>query len=56
MTPQLKKQLLEACARTVAADGLVQEEEAELVRAIADTLGCPLPPILEVDQPGEVGG
>jgi Zn-dependent protease with chaperone function len=42
--PQIKKNALEACAQTVAADGLIQELEAELLRAIADTLDCPIPP------------
>jgi Zn-dependent protease with chaperone function len=41
--PVLKKNLLEACVLVVAADGLIQESEAELLRAIADTLDCPIP-------------
>jgi Zn-dependent protease with chaperone function len=44
--PQIKKNVLNACAQTVAADGLIQELEAELLRAIADALDCPLPPFL----------
>lgn len=44
--PQLKKTVLSACARTVAAAGPIQESEAELLRAIADTLDCPLPPFI----------
>jgi hypothetical protein len=44
--PQIKKNLLTACAQTVAADGIIQEMEAELLRAIADTLDCPMPPFL----------
>jgi Zn-dependent protease with chaperone function/uncharacterized tellurite resistance protein B-like protein len=47
-TPQLKKMVLNACAETVAADGVIQEQEAELLRAIADTLDCPIPPFLVV--------
>ncbi|HTB82981.1 MAG TPA: M48 family metallopeptidase [Candidatus Sulfotelmatobacter sp.] len=43
--PILKKNLLEACARVVGADGVIQEGEAELLRAIADTLDCPIPPL-----------
>jgi hypothetical protein len=46
--PQIKKAILCACAETVAADGFVQESEAELLRAIADTLDCPIPPFLAV--------
>jgi hypothetical protein len=44
--PSLKKQILEACATCVGADGQVTIEEAELLRAISDSLGCPLPPLL----------
>lgn len=44
--PQIKKNLLNACAQTVAADGVIQELEAELLRGIADTLDCPIPPLI----------
>jgi len=47
--PQIKKNVLEACAQTVAADGVVQEAEAELLRAVADTLDCPIPPFLQME-------
>jgi Zn-dependent protease with chaperone function len=45
-TPYLKKLVLHAGAAAVAADGLVREKEAELLRAIGDTLECPIPPLL----------
>jgi hypothetical protein len=44
--PQIKKSVLNACAQAVAADGVLQEMEAELLRAIADTLDCPVPPFV----------
>jgi uncharacterized tellurite resistance protein B-like protein len=44
--PQIKKNVINACAQTVAADGVIQEREAELIRAIADALDCPVPPFL----------
>jgi Zn-dependent protease with chaperone function len=44
--PQIKKNVLDACAQTVAADNLIQEPEAELLRAIADSLDCPIPPFV----------
>jgi Zn-dependent protease with chaperone function/uncharacterized tellurite resistance protein B-like protein len=44
----VKKIVLDACAETVAADGAIQEEEAELLRAIADTLDCPIPPLISL--------
>jgi Zn-dependent protease with chaperone function len=47
-TPAIKKAILNACAETVAADGVIQENEAELLRAIADTLDCPIPPFLSL--------
>ncbi len=46
LAPLLKKRLLEACADCVVADGEVAVAEAELLRAIADRLDCPLPPLL----------
>jgi hypothetical protein len=48
--PQIKKNVITACAETVAADGVIQEMEAELLRAIADTLDCPMPPFLQPAQ------
>lgn len=44
--PIIKKNLIEAGARVVGADGTIHESEAELLRAVADTLDCPLPPML----------
>ena len=45
--PQIKKRLIEACVHVVHADGLMQEQEAELLRAIAETLDCPIPPFVQ---------
>jgi len=42
----LKKSVLEACADTVLDDGIIMAEEAELLRAISESLGCPMPPLL----------
>ena len=44
--PQIKKNLLEACVQVVGADGVIQENEAELLRGIAETLDCPMPPFV----------
>jgi hypothetical protein len=46
LAPPLKRLLLNACAHTVASDGVIQSKEAELLRAIADTLDCPVPPFI----------
>jgi hypothetical protein len=48
--PTIKKNLIEACIHTVAADGVIKESEAELLRAVADTLDCPIPPFLVDDK------
>ncbi|HEX4629348.1 MAG TPA: M48 family metallopeptidase [Chthoniobacterales bacterium] len=45
--PQIKKNVLTACAETVSADNMIQQREAEILRAIADALDCPLPPFLQ---------
>ena len=43
--PNQKKKLLEAAAAAVSADGYLQIQEAELLRAISDSLDCPMPPL-----------
>lgn len=45
-SPPIKKQVLEAAVVCVTTDGNVTIEEAELLRCIADSLDCPVPPIL----------
>ncbi len=44
--PALKKSLLEATAACVLADQQVTWREVELLRAVADRLDCPMPPVL----------
>jgi Zn-dependent protease with chaperone function len=44
--PRLKKRVLEACAACIGANGLVTTEEGELLRAVADALDCPMPPLM----------
>ena len=39
---------LNACAETVAADNIIQEREAEVLRAIADAFDCPIPPFISM--------
>ncbi len=43
--PGARKVFLEACAAVVGADGEVELEEAELLRAFAESLEVPLPPV-----------
>jgi Zn-dependent protease with chaperone function len=40
------EQLLPACAASIASDGVVSQAQGELMRAIADSLGAPMPPLL----------
>ena len=49
----VKRELIEAASRTVAADGVVTVEEGELLRAVAAVLGCPLPPFIDPAKPGK---
>lgn len=48
-SPLVKREILVACVTAAARDGKLSSREAELLRAIADSIGCPLPPF-----PGEV--
>jgi uncharacterized tellurite resistance protein B-like protein len=43
--PALKRRLLEACATCTLADGRVLAAEGEIVRAVAASLGVPMPPL-----------
>lgn len=43
--PALRARVLDACAACVAADGRTTPDEADLLRAVADALGCPLPAV-----------
>jgi Zn-dependent protease with chaperone function/uncharacterized tellurite resistance protein B-like protein len=42
-----RRELIDACAACVAADGVVRVREAELLRGIADLLECPMPPMVQ---------
>ena len=44
--PSSLQPLLAACAACIAADHTVTPDEGELMRAIADAIGCPMPPLL----------
>lgn len=41
----IKQRTLLACAQVVSADGSISTEEAELLRAVAAALDCPMPPV-----------
>ncbi|WP_236201424.1 M48 family metallopeptidase [Pseudomonas pseudonitroreducens] len=46
LRPLQKPQLLKALARCIEHDGRITAGEAELMRAVADILDCPMPPLL----------
>ncbi|VAX09615.1 Heat shock protein HtpX / FIG017973: domain of unknown function [hydrothermal vent metagenome] len=46
LSPLLKPRLLKACVICIRSDQNFSATEAELFRAIADTLDCPMPPII----------
>ncbi len=50
----VQRNILLACGKTVAADGHVTEREAELLRAIADSLDCPMPPFVDAIRSEEL--
>ncbi|MDB9917980.1 M48 family metallopeptidase [Pseudomonadales bacterium] len=46
LRPLLKPRLLKACVATITADGIATPVEVELVRTVADSLDCPMPPVV----------
>lgn len=46
LKPLQKPALLKACVSCITADGKIQAIETELLRAIAATIDCPVPPLL----------
>jgi Zn-dependent protease with chaperone function len=47
-SPDVKRTVLTACGAVVMHDGHVNDPQVELLRAIADTLDCPMPPFVHV--------
>lgn len=48
--PQVKRTILAACREVVKHDGVVDTQQYELLRAIADSLDCPMPPLPPVTE------
>ncbi|HXV36480.1 MAG TPA: Zn-dependent protease with chaperone function, partial [Myxococcota bacterium] len=46
VAPGAREPLLRACAACIASDREVSQGEGELLRGIAASLGCPMPPLL----------
>ena len=45
-SPMVKREVLMSCGCAAASDGDLTNREAELLRAIADAIGCPVPPLI----------
>jgi Zn-dependent protease with chaperone function len=50
--PVIKRRIVVACAACILANQQVTVREAELLRAICDTLDCPLPPLVVGEAEG----
>jgi hypothetical protein len=50
--PAIKRRIVVACAACILANQEVSVREAELLRAICDTLDCPLPPLVVGEAEG----
>jgi Zn-dependent protease with chaperone function len=50
--PATKRRIVDACAACILANHEVTIREAELLRAICDTLDCPLPPLVVGEAEG----
>jgi Zn-dependent protease with chaperone function len=44
----VKKEFLAACGAVVMHDGCVSDTQLELLRAMADTIDCPIPPFVKI--------
>jgi hypothetical protein len=45
-SPKIKRLVLKACVACIRSDQWISIEEGELLRAIADSLDCPVPPLI----------
>ncbi len=52
-TPDLKRRIMRGCIAAMLADGRVRVREYELLRAVADALDVPMPPLFPGDAPAE---
>jgi len=46
LAPRLRKRVIYACTTCITDDEQITVTEGELLRAVADALGCPMPPLL----------
>lgn len=55
LAPLAKPRLVKACLEAATADGTLNLVEAELVRMVAATLDCPVPPLVAAQDPAKLG-
>lgn len=51
LAPLAKSELVAAAFAVIIADGKIRLAEAELMRLVGATLGCPVPPLIELVEP-----
>jgi Zn-dependent protease with chaperone function len=51
--PDARRQLLHACGRAIESDGRISVDEGELLRAIGESLDCPIPPLVGIGAGAE---
>ena len=49
-TPAVKKKIMDACVSCAAANNTVTVTESQVLHAIGDYMGCPVPPVMAVRQ------
>ena len=52
-SPKIKKRVLTAMAVAITHDKQVTVEEAEIFRAMSESLDCPVPPVVASDAPND---
>jgi hypothetical protein len=55
LAPLAKAEVVAALFAAVSADGKVRVAEAELMRLVGATLGCPVPPLLDAIEAKDAG-
>lgn len=53
-SPIVQRELLKLCGRAAAVDGVLTSREAELLRSIADAIGCSIPPFVDALEKEEI--
>ncbi|MGO3694012.1 MAG: M48 family metallopeptidase, partial [Marinobacter sp.] len=46
LSPLLKPAVIDACGHCITYDGVIETQEYELMRLVADQMDCPMPPMV----------